>query len=100
LATAAGAEVRTRGGDSIGRRFQEPEQAGAGVILSDLGDADFGGLAGQGERDEDDELFMAGDAFAAEGEVGDAHDEGIVQAQGHNWSRFHAVAAKTTGGRR
>jgi hypothetical protein len=45
-------------------------------------------------------LLMAGDALAAEGEIGDADDEGIVQLQGHNWLRVHARAAKTTGGQR
>jgi TolA-binding protein len=89
LATAAGAEVGTRGGDPVRGRFEEPEQAGAGVIFSDFGDADFGGFAGQSERDEDDELLMAGDALAAEREIGDVYDEGIVQAQRHSWSRFH-----------
>jgi hypothetical protein len=71
LAAAAVSEVGAAGGDAVGCGLEDAEEMGAGEAFFNFGDFDFDDFAGDDEGDEDDEVIVTCDAFAAEGEVSD-----------------------------
>jgi hypothetical protein len=81
LAAATVAEVGAMGDDAVGCGFEDAAQLGAGEAFFDFGDFGLDGFAGDDEGDEDDEVIVAGDAFAAEGEIGDGEREGIAELE-------------------
>jgi hypothetical protein len=97
LATATSAEIGTGGRDPVWRRGEQAQGAGAGVVLMDLSDGDLDLFAGQDERNEDDELLVAGDSFPTEREVDHSRDESLTRLKRHVRRRAHPGSAKTTG---
>jgi hypothetical protein len=96
LAAATGAEIGAGGGDPVRRRVEEAEEAGSGIVFVDFRNGDFGLFAWQDERDEDDALFMAGDAFPSEREIDHLYDEVLTWLKWHVWRREHPGGAKTS----
>ena len=74
LAAAAIAEVLAERLNAVGRRVNDAEQFGATETFLHFGQFDFNGFAERDERNEDDEIFDARDAFTAESDVVDCDD--------------------------
>ncbi len=91
LAAAALAEHAAPGGDTVWRGREHGEQACAGELAVHLGDFDLHPFAWSDEGDEDYEVAHAGDALAAEGDVGDVDGGGITRGEGVGLGRREGV---------
>ena len=75
LATTALAKIAAFRRDAIGRGIDDTQKLCAREALLDLGDFSLDFFAESDERDENDKIFVTGNPFAAEGDIGNRESE-------------------------